>query len=389
MNILIYFGNQIYAPNGGTERVASLIAKNFIQRGNKVIFLACHRNKDGKGYETLYLPDEKESPTQNNIEFLKYIILKHDIDIIINEGAYGESANLISHQYISENIRIISHFHFDPVGGDNTFYKSLYLPIPADTIRQSILNGLKWIKAPYNRYKSFKNKKKRFKYLHKNSDIIVFLNKYHSNSFKKIVQLKDITRHRIIKNPLSFKPQNKIFEKQNTILFVGRLDYSSKRIDRILEIWARLHLLFPKWDLKIVGDGPDRKHLESLAATLKLSNIKFIGSTDSEPLYKNSKILIMTSNYEGSPMVIPEAMTYGVVPVIMNNFSGARDFIENNYNGILTKSFNINDMVRNIKALIENESFWVKLSNNGIKTIQDFNNNSIFDDWNKLISVNE
>ena len=102
-------------------------------------------------------------------------------------------------------------------------------------------------------------------------------------------------------------------------------------------------------------------------------------------IYEKAKILLMTSNYEGTPMVIPEAMAYGTVPIVMNSFAGVNDIIKNGFNGILTKPFSIKDMSNTIQLLINNSNKLEEISNNAISTIKNIDNNILLSELNKII----
>lgn len=385
MNVLIYFGNQLNPNNGGTERVACFIAEYLHRKGYKIHYLACRPSEEGGSLESLFLPDKEECPTKKNVEYLRHLISEKSIDVIINEGAYGESSYLFSHEYISAKVKIISHIHFDPVGDDRFFYRTLNLPIVGNGFNSACVSVLKWCKAPYNRLVNRRNKKARLSHTLEMSDKVVFLTEDHIKDLKKIVQKGAFNKTIAIKNPITFdKPATKII-KQNEIVFVGRLDYASKRVDRILRIWSSLFQLHKDWKLTIVGDGKDRRRLENLSQKLKLERVDFIGRTDPMPIYARAKILLMTSNYEGCPMVIQEAMAFGAVPVVMNNFSGASYMILDEVNGRLAKSMNINDMIRIISELIEVPSELRRLSENAVSAISALDNNTILSEWDNLI----
>ena len=82
-------------------------------------------------------------------------------------------------------------------------------------------------------------------------------------------------------------------------------------------------------------------------------------------------------------MVIPEAMAYGVVPIVMNSFAGVNDIIKNRHNGILTKPFDIKDMANTVLLLINNPNKLELISNNAINTIQ--RNNTSLNKWHNII----
>jgi len=93
------------------------------------------------------------------------------------------------------------------------------------------------------------------------------------------------------------------------ILMVGRLS-KEKRIDRLLEAWARMASQNPDWIVRIVGDGIERASLESYAAALGIRDrVQFAGwSNDVWSEYAQAHAFVLTSDYEGFPQVLIEAM---------------------------------------------------------------------------------
>lgn len=114
-----------------------------------------------------------------------------------------------------------------------------------------------------------------------------------------------------------------------TVLYVGRLSYNDKRVDRLLRIWAMVSVEHPDWTLKIVGDGPERASLEDMAVRLGITDtVKFCGYTaDPLPYYAEASILCLTSEFEGWPLVLVEAQAAGVWPVAFGCSAGIRELI--------------------------------------------------------------
>lgn len=386
MNILIYTSNQLSPQIGGTERVACLIAEYLQEQGHNLFYMACTPTLKEGSIKSVFLPSDLENATKENIKFVNDFINRNDINIIINEEGYSNSIYLFSHKNIDKRVKIITHLHYDICGDIKNFYKSLYLPIFGVNFKVSLINILKWIKAPYNKYYAFKNKKARYKYMLDNSDKVVLLSKYHIQDYKRLVKNGNFSKLISITNPITFSNVENINTiKQNEIIFVGRLDYSSKRVDRILKVWKIIQQKNKDWNLIIVGDGTDKERLEVISKNLNLERITFAGHTDPEQYYQRAKILLMTSNFEGTPMVIPEAMAYGVIPIVMYSFAGVNELIQNGYNGILTKPFDINDMANAIQHIIDNPKELNKLKDNVKNTIKNIDNNSLLKEWNKII----
>ena len=83
-------------------------------------------------------------------------------------------------------------------------------------------------------------------------------------------------------------------------------------------------------------------------------------------------------------MVVAEAMSYGVVPVVYNSFETAKDLITDGYNGILVeKPFSVSGFVRRVQELMENTELHV-LSQNSKIASKRFSVNTIVQDWYQL-----
>jgi glycosyltransferase involved in cell wall biosynthesis len=116
-----------------------------------------------------------------------------------------------------------------------------------------------------------------------------------------------------------------------TLLAVGRL-VPSKRFDRFLALLARLRGVKGL----LVGDGPERAALQRRAAELGLGpdRLEFRnGAGDLAPVYREADVFVLTSEHEGTPNVVLEAMASGL-PVVSTPVGGATDLIDGT-NGVL------------------------------------------------------
>jgi L-malate glycosyltransferase len=124
---------------------------------------------------------------------------------------------------------------------------------------------------------------------------------------------------------------------ETKFLWVGRLD-ENKKPERFIHLAAELRQLFPDYPLRfsIAGDGNRRDEMERLSRSLDLSpdEMCFLGDcANMSELYRQSDILVSTSDREGTPNVILEAMAHGL-PVIATNVGGTPDIL-NSECGIL------------------------------------------------------
>jgi glycosyltransferase involved in cell wall biosynthesis len=123
------------------------------------------------------------------------------------------------------------------------------------------------------------------------------------------------------------------------IVFVGRLT-GYKRVDLLLDAVRRLRGESEGPRCVIVGDGPDRSRLETLAATLGLEQVvKFAGRLEGDQLYgqlKAAKVYVQPSAREGYSLTVVEAQACGAVPVVVRSaLSAAPDLIHDRIDGVL------------------------------------------------------
>lgn len=384
MNILIYTRNQISPLKGGTERVAYLLAE-YLMGKNQVFFMALYPTDLPQAIETEMLPDNSNVVSSENIQKIRSFIREKEINVVVNEDGYGLGVEIFSHKYIPANVKIISHIHYDPLTGSKHYFRRIYLPLSFNI--QGLINLIRWIKAPYNKMKLERDVVTRMNTMADNSDNVIVLSPIYIKELKKNFSSENREKIIAISNPLTFNSHevdNSL--KINEILYVGRLDYEPKRVDRILRAWRHVGSMHPDWQLSIIGDGEDRERLEKLSKKFKLRNVEFTGLVNPEPYYRRAKILLLTSNFEGTPMVISEAMSYGVVPVVMNTFPAASDMIDSDYNGLLTKPFKIKDLINTVDRVISDGEYFESLSSNARMTIANIDNNQVFKQWERLIN---
>lgn len=113
------------------------------------------------------------------------------------------------------------------------------------------------------------------------------------------------------------------YEKDRMFLFCGRFENWSKRIDRLLRIWAKIQARLPEWKLVLVGDGPDAPMLRQMAEELALERIYFEGmQRNVEEYYRKASVVCLTSDTEGWPLALSEAQAHGCIGVAFGATSG-------------------------------------------------------------------
>ena len=134
------------------------------------------------------------------------------------------------------------------------------------------------------------------------------------------------------------------------VLAVGRLSAEKGHAD-LLEAAARVS--DPPFQLVVVGDGPERGHLEEQIARLRLERKAILTGhrPDVRPFYAAATLLALPSHSEGSPNVVLEAMAAGV-PVAATNVGGVPEILENERTGLLVAARDPDAMAGAIRRLL-------------------------------------
>lgn len=210
---------------------------------------------------------------------------------------------------------------------------------------------------------------------------------YGASKFTKMVALSNeslqewnVKNAVVIPNPSWIDTNSKAALQSKKVIVVARNSYE-KGLERLLLIWEKVIKKHPNWILEIYGNSiTDWKPIVSDLG-LK-SNV-----TLSEPVinisekYLGSSIFVMTSLSEGFPMVLIEAMTYGLPCIAFDCPIGPRAIIKNEYNGFLIPDGNDQLFIEKVTFLIENEEQRLKFGFNAKETSKQFSVEKIMEQW--------
>lgn len=220
-----------------------------------------------------------------------------------------------------------------------------------------------------------------------NADKLVFQTVSAMDFFSEKIKKKSI----VINNPIFNKP-NDLWEIKNTkkrILNIARIDVRQKRQDILIKAFAEVHKKYPDYNLYLFGEkiDTDYEKLIMLINELGLNEcIKYCGiTTDIYTEMCKSKMFVLSSDYEGIPNVLLEAMSLGM-PIISTDCKpdGAKMLLNNNC-GIIVPRGDSTTLAENIIKLIEHPQYAIQLGNNALKSIHRFDENIILNEWKKII----
>lgn len=118
------------------------------------------------------------------------------------------------------------------------------------------------------------------------------------------------------------------YEKENIILFCGRFENWSKRIDMLLRIWSRVQDKMVDWKLVLVGDGADWNRMRLMAEEMSLERVSFEGRRNNvSDYYRKASVVVLTSETEGWGLTLTEAQAQGCICVAFGCSSGVKEVL--------------------------------------------------------------
>ena len=186
-----------------------------------------------------------------------------------------------------------------------------------------------------------------------------------------------------IVNPSTFEGVEHIPDLDfKIVLAVGRYRYQ-KGYDLLLQAWSRVTNK-KGWKLVIVGEGEDKQKIIELSKLLKIDDtVEINSSTDNIAQYfKSASFYCMSSRFEGLPMVLLEAQSFGLPIVSFDCDTGPAELIDNGVSGYLVEPENIEKLSEAITKMINlDKDSYLRMCMNAKENINNFKVNEIVKKW--------
>ena len=172
------------------------------------------------------------------------------------------------------------------------------------------------------------------------------------------------------------------------LMSVGRIAYA-KGYEYLVDVAQKVLARHPDWRWDIYGDG-EAEYKEKIADLIRERGLEgrltLCGNrSDIYDLYQNYGIYVMTSRYEGLPMVLLEAKVKKLPLVSFDIDSGPSDIIEDGVSGYLVPPFDTDAMAERICELIEHPELRQKFSDHAWDNIDKFRKEAVVQKWVELI----
>jgi len=381
MNILITTG--IFPPDSGGPATYGRSMASVLSKGNKVTVLTYsakrnYKNEEKYLFKILRVWKKIPKPFRHGLFFLKALINVNKSDIVysLNAVSAGFPALLAARFFKKKFIvKIVGDYSWEIAV--NTGKTTLLINDFQGSVKKGRIKTLNKIQT----------------WVCKNSDIVIVPSEY----LAKLVKGWGVSEEkiRVIYNGVDFKPANisreeakkKIGIMGNTLISVGRL-VPWKGFKMLIKMMPRILEINQFFCLVIIGDGPDRKNLESMIKNMGLQRkVHLVGRKSAGEIaeyFAASDIYILNSGYEGFSHLILEAMAAGV-PLIASGVGGNKEVIRQGENGFLVKyndEFNILEAIKTLWQMPDLREEFIK---EGQKTVEKFSIEKMFRETEELL----
>lgn len=354
---------------GGVERVAHGLAAGLAQRGYDVALRGIRPTSGPSaemtlsGYSTGFLSDRAERPEgdtphpapirramrQEAVDNLRKTVANYRGGIVVCMQVYAMEhlADVGMDDLITGDIRIIGQYHWSYEGArSNTDFSRL--------------------SRTYRRIDKF-----------------LLLTEADAEAFRR----HNFNNTGSMPNPLWMRAQEPGRPRQQRVVALSRYD-EVKQLDHALRAWAEVSAEFPDWRLELYGDGPQRDELQALIERLGIAgSAALMGPTDDvEGVLLGSRLSVLSSLFEGLPMVLAESLACGVPAVAYNCAPGVAEIVTNGVDGRLVPPNRISDLATALRDVMGDDALIDRMGAAGRRSVARYSLDHVMDRWEDLIA---
>lgn len=199
----------------------------------------------------------------------------------------------------------------------------------------------------------------------------------------------------VIPNPISSNKKEytlDTFDKRNNkIATLARIDIAQKRHDILIEAFAKFHQFHPEYTLEIYGDGfkKDTDYVKNLIAKLEADSFIFLKGVTNQPqqILSESKFFVLSSDFEGIPNALIEAMTIGLPSISTDCRPGGAALLIKNYkNGIIVPPHNVDKLLEAMLYVAEHPKEADAMGREAKLISEEFSEDIIINKWTTYLT---
>jgi glycosyltransferase involved in cell wall biosynthesis len=382
MNILFLAECFIEPSMGGVQRVTDTLTKGFLSKGHKVFYLSIKWKQMVPDYTTTapqFYVDVTHSVDWKNQIFS--IIDKNEIEYVVNQMP-GELTIMVLKE-LNRKVKIISVFHTQPFLDDGIKRRQI-LRIRVNNFKQLLFKYISFL-FPCVRTKIFAMFEKRniLKCLAVSDKICFISDKFFPRVLKHIPDI-NVDKLSAINNPNTFNVNEITLQKENILLWVGRVENDIKNTIDFVKIWEIIYRNNPSWKAIVAGEGSDFECVKRYAQKKQIMNIDFVGRCDNiQELYRRAKFIVVTSFSESWSMVLVEGLAYCCVACAYDTYETVHDIVQGG-NGFVTKP-SPKDMAQKLNYYMNNPEEYKLLAEKARTSVKKFDLEAIVNQWECML----
>jgi glycosyltransferase involved in cell wall biosynthesis len=210
-------------------------------------------------------------------------------------------------------------------------------------------------------------------------DALVLLTRHDADSWA------GLTRTEIIPNSMPFFPEQASSCENKRVIFVGRFS-EQKGLNYLIKTWEGVYKKHKDWTLHMYGEGEQKAILLDLIEKAGLTDAVVVHEPTRQIMekYQESSIFLLTSRFEGLPMVLIEAQACGLPIVSFNCPWGPADIIKNGEDGFLVEYLNTDEAAHRVCQLIENDELRKRMGRQARINVQRYRRDKVMKRWTDL-----
>ena len=189
----------------------------------------------------------------------------------------------------------------------------------------------------------------------------------------------------VIPNPLTFQSESISKLNMKKVIAVGRLT-AQKNFSSLIRAFRNVANTHPDWTLEIYGEGNERNVLQKQITELRLENDVYLcGNTlQVQEKMRESSCFVLSSRFEGLPLVMLEAMSCGLPVVSYDCPCGPKDIVTDGIDGFLVPTGDEQMLAEKICYLIENPNIRTQMGAAALKKSENYHIEKIIPMWMNL-----
>lgn len=373
-----------YPGYGGIEIVTTCLANELVEQYHIILCSLKQENEEELlprlDSRIIYrpLPVTTSKYNSDNLHAFQQILHDEGVDLVVYQDSYAPNEYLPLSINKDSGIKLIVAEHSSPCYARRWLYIKLTSTPWWNIVRKaaSLYYGAKGV------YISLKRRTA----LYKHCDRYILLSQSLRQEFLQNSFVKDTGKLDTISNPVSYTPRPlALKEKKKQVLFVGQFAYD-KGIGYLLRIWQKIARHAGEWELVLVGDGAMMNETKRFIAQNNLPRVSIEGYRNNVQDYcRDASILCMCSSFEGFPMVLPEAMCSGAVPIAFSSFTAIDDIFTDGISGYKIPCFDEGIYADRLLHLIKDKELRLNMARAALQQAEAFKLSSIINKWTEII----